>query len=122
MQLQFCLHVMLVGPYNGSGQNSFQQMHSALLTIEMQHWAKNIFQELLGVKRCLLNKLCFCYIYLDIYGLLLFLGVYPYCQQRWWKALLYEPYKNGQKQLLYNLLAKIMWRSAKNDVIDEVCQ
>lgn len=57
---------------------------------------------------------------LDIYGLLLFLGVDPYCHQKWWKTLLYEPYTNGQKQALYDILAKIMWRSAKKDVIHEV--
>ena len=60
------------------------------------------------------------FFYLDIYGLLLFLGVDPYCHQKWWKALLYEPYKNGQRQPLCDVLAKIMWRSAKKDVIHEV--
>ena len=60
------------------------------------------------------------FIVTDIYGLLLFLGIDPYCYHKWWKALLYEPYKNGQRQALYNLLAKVMWRSAKKDVIHEV--
>ena len=64
--------------------------------------------------------LIFLFFYLDIYGLLLFLGVDPYCHQKWWKALLYEPYKNGQRQPLCDVLAKIMWRSAKKDVIHEV--
>ena len=58
--------------------------------------------------------------YLDIYGLLLFLGVDPYCHQKWWKSLLFEPYRNGDKQPLYELLAKILWRSVKKDVIHEV--
>ena len=58
--------------------------------------------------------------FLDIYGLLLFLGVDPYCHQKWWKTLLYEPYRNGQRQALYDILAKIMWRSAKKDVVHEV--
>ena len=57
---------------------------------------------------------------LDIYGLLLFLGVDPYCHQKWWKSLLFEPYRNGNKQPLYELLAKILWRSVKKDVIHEV--
>ena len=58
--------------------------------------------------------------YVDIYGLLLFLGVDPYCHQKWWKSLLFEPYRNGNKQPLYELLAKILWRSVKKDVIHEV--
>ena len=58
--------------------------------------------------------------YVDIYGLLLFLGVDPYCHQKWWKTLLFEPYRNGDKQPLYELLAKILWRSVKKDVIHEV--
>lgn len=56
----------------------------------------------------------------DIYGLLLFLGVDPYCNQTWWKTLLYEPYIQGNSQPLCNFLAKIMWRSAKRDVIHEI--
>ena len=63
------------------------------------------------------DALSFC---LDIYGLLLFLGVDPYCHQKWWKSLLFEPYRNGNKQPLYELLAKILWRSVKKDVIHEV--
>jgi len=63
----------------------------------------------------IVNWLC-----LDIYGLLLFLGVDPYCHYKWWKTLLYEPYRNGQRQALYDILAKIMWRSSKKDVIHEV--
>ena len=63
------------------------------------------------------DVLSFC---LDIYGLLLFLGVDPYCHQKWWKGLLFEPYRNGNKQPLYELLAKILWRSVKKDVIHEV--
>ena len=63
------------------------------------------------------DVLSFC---LDIYGLLLFLGVDPYCHQKWWKSLLFEPYRNGNKQPLYELLAKILWRSVKKDVIHEV--
>jgi len=56
----------------------------------------------------------------DIYGLLLFLGVDPYCNQIWWKTLLYEPYRQGKTQHLCNLLAKILWRSTKKDVIHEL--
>lgn len=63
----------------------------------------------------IVNWLC-----LDIYGLLLFLGVDPYCHYKWWKTLLYEPYRIGQRQALYDILAKIMWRSSKKDVVHEV--
>ncbi|NXL94438.1 SHPRH ligase, partial [Alectura lathami] len=56
----------------------------------------------------------------DLYGLVLFLGVDPYCVKYWWNWLLYRPYCRKNPWPLYNLIAKIMWRSAKKDVIDQI--
>ncbi|XP_074043883.1 E3 ubiquitin-protein ligase SHPRH isoform X2 [Macrotis lagotis] len=56
----------------------------------------------------------------DLYGLVLFLGVDPYWVKHWWDQLLYRPYCRKNPQPLYNLIAKIMWRSAKKDVIDQI--
>ncbi|XP_067398466.1 E3 ubiquitin-protein ligase SHPRH isoform X2 [Emydura macquarii macquarii] len=56
----------------------------------------------------------------DLYGLVLFLGVDPYWVKHWWDQLLYRPYCRKNPQPLYNLIANIMWRSAKKDVIDQI--
>ena len=59
-------------------------------------------------------------IFADLYGLLLFLGVEPYWVQQWWNTLLYRPYCHGVKEPLYNALSKVLWRTAKKDVLDQV--
>ncbi|NXG28112.1 SHPRH ligase, partial [Dromaius novaehollandiae] len=56
----------------------------------------------------------------DLYGLVLFLGVDPYWVKHWWDQLLYQPYCRKNPRPLYSLIAKIMWRSAKKDVIDQI--
>nr|XP_056708771.1 E3 ubiquitin-protein ligase SHPRH [Euleptes europaea] len=56
----------------------------------------------------------------DLYGLVLFLGADPYWVKYWWDQLLYRPYCRKKTQPLYNFIAKIMWRSAKKDVIDQI--
>ncbi|XP_035177084.1 E3 ubiquitin-protein ligase SHPRH isoform X2 [Oxyura jamaicensis] len=56
----------------------------------------------------------------DLYGLVLFLGVDPYWVKHWWDQLLYRPYCRKNPHPLYSLIAKIMWRSAKKDVIDQI--
>ncbi|XP_075059698.1 E3 ubiquitin-protein ligase SHPRH [Mixophyes fleayi] len=56
----------------------------------------------------------------DLFGLVLFLGVDPYWVKHWWDQLLYRPYCRRDPLPLYRLIAKIMWRSAKKDVIDQI--
>ncbi|KAM9317030.1 E3 ubiquitin-protein ligase SHPRH [Gastrophryne carolinensis] len=56
----------------------------------------------------------------DLFGLVLFLGVDPYWVKHWWDQLLYRPYCRKNPLPLYRLIAKIMWRSAKKDVIDQI--
>ncbi|XP_063773959.1 E3 ubiquitin-protein ligase SHPRH isoform X2 [Pseudophryne corroboree] len=56
----------------------------------------------------------------DLFGLVLFLGVDPYWVKHWWDQLLYRPYCRRDPLPLYHLIAKIMWRSAKKDVIDQI--
>lgn len=58
----------------------------------------------------------------DLYGLVLFLGVDPYWVKHWWDQLLYRPYRRGNTEPLYNVIAQLLWRSAKKDVIDQVGQ
>ncbi|XP_063299658.1 E3 ubiquitin-protein ligase SHPRH isoform X1 [Pelobates fuscus] len=56
----------------------------------------------------------------DLFGLVLFLGVDPYWVKHWWDQLLYRPYCRKDPLPLYHLIAKIMWRSAKKDVLDQI--
>ncbi|XP_054470083.1 E3 ubiquitin-protein ligase SHPRH [Anoplopoma fimbria] len=56
----------------------------------------------------------------DLYGLMLFLGVDPYWVKHWWDQLLYRPYRRGNTEPLYNVIAQLLWRSAKKDVIDQI--
>ncbi|XP_042300764.1 E3 ubiquitin-protein ligase SHPRH isoform X2 [Sceloporus undulatus] len=56
----------------------------------------------------------------DLYGLVLFLGADPYWVKYWWDQLLYRPYCRKNTEPLYSFIAKIMWRSAKKDVIDQI--
>ncbi|XP_061599926.1 E3 ubiquitin-protein ligase SHPRH isoform X2 [Cololabis saira] len=56
----------------------------------------------------------------DLYGLVLFLGVDPYWVKHWWERLLYRPYRRGNSEPLYAVIAQILWRSAKKDVIDQI--
>uniref|UniRef100_H2ZUI0 E3 ubiquitin-protein ligase SHPRH n=1 Tax=Latimeria chalumnae TaxID=7897 RepID=H2ZUI0_LATCH len=56
----------------------------------------------------------------DLYGLVLFLGIDPYWVKHWWDQLLYRPYCRKNPQPLYSLISKIMWRSAKKDVLDQI--
>ncbi|KAM7403469.1 hypothetical protein PAMA_004094 [Pampus argenteus] len=56
----------------------------------------------------------------DLYGLILFLGVDPYWVKHWWDQLLYRPYRRGNTESLYYVIAQLLWRSAKKDVIDQI--
>ncbi|XP_063765711.1 E3 ubiquitin-protein ligase SHPRH isoform X2 [Eleginops maclovinus] len=56
----------------------------------------------------------------DLYGLVLFLGVDPFWVKHWWLQLLYRPYRRGHTAPLYGVIAHILWRSAKKDVIDQI--
>ncbi|XP_061899198.1 E3 ubiquitin-protein ligase SHPRH-like [Entelurus aequoreus] len=56
----------------------------------------------------------------DLYGLVLFLGVDPYWVKHWWDQLLYRPYRRGNTEPLYGVIAQLLWRSAKKDVIDQI--
>ncbi|XP_051942712.1 E3 ubiquitin-protein ligase SHPRH isoform X1 [Hippocampus zosterae] len=56
----------------------------------------------------------------DLYGLVLFLGVDPFWVKHWWDQLLYRPYRRGNTEPLYGVVAQLLWRSAKKDVIDQI--
>ncbi|KAI0211430.1 E3 ubiquitin-protein ligase SHPRH [Lamellibrachia satsuma] len=56
----------------------------------------------------------------DLYGLMLFLGVEPYWIRRWWSRILYEPYRHGKRDALEAVVMKVLWRTAKKDVLDQL--
>ncbi|KAF5302451.1 hypothetical protein FQR65_LT08541 [Abscondita terminalis] len=55
-----------------------------------------------------------------LHGLIDYLQLEPYNELDSWNNLLYYPYLQGNKEPMYNLLAQIMWRSAKDDVINQI--
>ena len=81
------------------------------------------------VQKCLLGKpgswayylqLKKNYILLDLYGLVLFLGVEPYSLLPWYNQLVWKPFLEGRESVMVSLFSKILWRSSKADVAKEV--
>jgi E3 ubiquitin-protein ligase SHPRH len=56
----------------------------------------------------------------DIYGLLLFLGVDPLLVQQWFRLLVWEPFCHGFSAPMHHALSRVLWRTAKKDVIDQI--
>ena len=59
--------------------------------------------------------------FLDIYGLLLFLTVRPYNCKLWWKRALLDQYRAGNYKPLFELTSRVMWRTCKSDVEEQIC-
>lgn len=56
----------------------------------------------------------------DIFGLIDYLQMEPYNDFDTWKHILYNPYVKGNTEPMYNFLSKIMWRTSKTSVLDQV--
>ena len=56
----------------------------------------------------------------DLYGLFMFLNLDPYCLQFWWRKCLFEPYVRGETKDLERILCKVLWRTAKKDVLNQI--
>ncbi|XP_063230328.1 E3 ubiquitin-protein ligase SHPRH isoform X2 [Bacillus rossius redtenbacheri] len=56
----------------------------------------------------------------DLYGLLLFLGVDPYCEHMCWQDLLYKPYCLNDRAPLLKVMCQFMWRTQKRDVLQQM--
>ncbi|XP_046392650.1 E3 ubiquitin-protein ligase SHPRH isoform X2 [Ischnura elegans] len=56
----------------------------------------------------------------DLYGLVLFIDYFPYSVQLYWNSLLYHRYLLGDRKPFYEAISKVMWRSCKKDVIDQI--
>lgn len=56
----------------------------------------------------------------DIYGLIDYLKMEPYADYDTWKHILYDPYLKGDKEPMYNFLGKVLWRTTKESVLDQI--
>ena len=56
----------------------------------------------------------------DLHGLLVFLQIDPYWAERWWKLCIFEPFNKGITKPLLDLLCKVLWRTCKRDVLDQI--
>ncbi|CAB3388448.1 Hypothetical predicted protein [Cloeon dipterum] len=56
----------------------------------------------------------------DLFGLVLFLGVDPYCVDKWWQVLVQGPFLAGDPEPLCRLICPLMWRTLKVDVLEQI--
>ena len=56
----------------------------------------------------------------DLYGLLVFLQIDPYLAERWWRLCIFEPFCHGITKPLLELLCRVLWRTCKRDVLDQI--
>ncbi|XP_033107047.1 E3 ubiquitin-protein ligase SHPRH-like [Anneissia japonica] len=56
----------------------------------------------------------------DLYGLFLFIGIEPYWVKYWWDQLLCRPFYCGKTRPIQEAVAKVLWRTSKKDVIDQI--
>ncbi|KAI4457698.1 e3 ubiquitin-protein ligase shprh family member [Holotrichia oblita] len=56
----------------------------------------------------------------DLYGLIDYLQLAPYSEFDCWNNLFYKPYINDRKEAMHKFLAKILWRTCKADVINQI--
>ncbi|XP_018318562.1 E3 ubiquitin-protein ligase SHPRH [Agrilus planipennis] len=73
-----------------------------------------------GVHRWAVTGTPICKDISDLYGLISYMQFEPFDDKAAWDYLLYLPYLSGNKQPMYEFLSKILWRTAKNDVLDQI--
>ena len=56
----------------------------------------------------------------DLQGLLVFLGLDPWCEHQWWSKVLYFAYCQGDKKPLHDVLAPVLWRNTKKNVEKQI--
>ena len=59
----------------------------------------------------------------DLYGLLLFLQLQPYCDRAYWRHCLALPYQRGDaraREKLHRIVARVMWRNSKQSVSQQL--
>ena len=56
----------------------------------------------------------------DLHGLFSFMREDPYSEKRWFKQVLFDPYKNGDKKIMAKEVSKVLWRTSKKYVQDQI--
>ena len=56
----------------------------------------------------------------DLHGLFTFIREDPYTEKKWFSEILYYPYMRNDKMPLVNAVSKVLWRTAKKYVEDQV--
>ncbi|KAL1506154.1 hypothetical protein ABEB36_005568 [Hypothenemus hampei] len=56
----------------------------------------------------------------DLFALIEYLQMEPYNDPSTWKHILYNPYLNGNTIPMYEFLSKVLWRTSKQSVIDQI--
>ncbi|KAJ3664999.1 hypothetical protein Zmor_000523 [Zophobas morio] len=56
----------------------------------------------------------------DLHGLIDYLHLEPYNDSYTWEQLLFNPYSQGKTAPMLTFLAQVLWRSSKDDVIDQI--
>jgi len=68
---------------------------------------------------CFFHSVCYkllqFFIFLDLYGILLFLQVSPYCIEKQFQQLM-----KGEKTIMYEYFSKLIWRSSIENVHSEL--
>jgi hypothetical protein len=55
-----------------------------------------------------------------LHGLIDYLQMEPYNDRYTWEQLLFNPYVRGQPEPMYKFLSQVLWRSSKDEIIDQV--
>ena len=56
----------------------------------------------------------------DLHGLFTFIREDPFYEKKWFNELLYNPYLRNDKMPMVKAVAKVLWRTAKHNVEDQV--
>ncbi|ODN03793.1 E3 ubiquitin-protein ligase SHPRH [Orchesella cincta] len=56
----------------------------------------------------------------DLFGLFVFLKIYPISYDIWWDALVRDAFYRKETSLLYELFGQLIWRNGKEDVLDQL--
>ena len=57
---------------------------------------------------------------IDLHGLFSFIREDPYYEKKWFNDLLYDPYRSGDRKPMVSSLGKVLWRTTKRFVLDQV--
>lgn len=56
----------------------------------------------------------------DLFGLFVFLQVFPISYDTWWNALIRDAFFRKETGLLYEVFGQLIWRTGKQHVLDQL--